>query len=495
MRNFLNEVLVQLRGIWSRLDGGQRLVVAAVLAATVVGLGGIVWYAGRPSYEAVFKASTQDDIDKMQRALQQAGVAYVVADDGMTFTVERSKVGVALMARNKAGLTGRAEASVGGTSTLMDDADTKAWKLAQANCTAAENAILGLEGVVRAKVAASRPRRAAAFRDRDRENRPSATVTVQLQPGTVFLDVAKAAANLTASQLMVPIENVLVVSHTGAQTWRFDPDREAGGGSAEFLAMQRRLGDQKAALAQERLDQLWPGQTSVAVTVELDPTWEITSQKVMLEEPIVSSEKTSKDSNEKVQGRAPDGAAGEPANKDKQSNETKDRTFVTDIGEKRTGKLAPEIRRMTVAVLYDKKLEKVEGFDKQALEKTVKAIVGWDKRRDGEDDFSSLASDFQPVDRAADLSSGPGFGELALRWGPTLGQILGVVVVVLFLKGLFKRGGRAAAAEPAAAPAAAKPPSPDELQRQLRREIERSIAADPATLAKLLESWLAEQKA
>ncbi len=37
--------------------------------------------------------------------------------------------------------------------------------------------------------------------------------------------------------------------------------------------------------------------------------------------------------------------------------------------------------------------------------------------------------------------------------------------------------------------------SPEEQQKRMRREIERTIAGDPAALARLLESWLMEQKA
>ena len=46
----LRDVLVQMKGIWSHLEGGQKLVVATVLFATLAGLGGIVWF-GRPGHE------------------------------------------------------------------------------------------------------------------------------------------------------------------------------------------------------------------------------------------------------------------------------------------------------------------------------------------------------------------------------------------------------------------------------------------------------------
>jgi flagellar M-ring protein FliF len=498
MRTFLNDFLIQLKGIWARLDGGQRLVVVAVLGATVVGLGGIVWYAGRPSYEAVFKASNAEEITQMQGALQQAGVAYVIADDGLTFTVERSKVGMAQLAKNKAGLTSKSDPVIGGTSSLMDDAQTKAFKLAQASIAIAQDAIMELQGVVAVKINANKPAKTSAFRDSAAQNRPSATVILRLQPGTPFMDIAKAAANVAASQLLIPLENVTVHSSTGAQKYNYDPDREAGGGSSEFLNLQRNLGEEKAMLAQARLDQLWPGKTSVAVTVELDPNWEVTSQKILPTEQIVSTEKSTKDKTEKTQGKTdPNAATTDPSPKDLQQNSTSDRSYVTEIGEKRSGKMAPDIKRMTVAVLYDKSLEKIEGFSPDDLKKAVKSIVGWNSKRDDEADFSTLPGDFQPLELGSDLATGPGFVDLALRWGPTVGQILGVIVVVMFLKGLFKRSGKAAVNDEPLVAASAKEENltPEEQQKRMRREIERSIATDPAALAKLLESWLTEQKA
>ena len=506
MRNFFNELLVQMKGIWSRLDGGQRLIVVAVLGATAVGLGGIVWYAGQPTYEVVFTATSKDDITTAKRALEGASVGYQTDDSGMALRVERAKMGAANSALKEAGLGSRLESAIGAGSSIIDDAETKAWKLDNASRAMAENAIRQLEGVLAVTVTASKPRRVNAFRDRDGENRSGAAVILRLKPGATFEAVARSAMSLTASQLMIPAANIEVFSASGSQRYRYDPDREAGGGSSEFLTMQRAFGEERTQQAQQMLDTMWPGKTSVAVTVELDPRWEIVSEKVLPPEPIVKSQKTSKDSTSTATPRAPDlanGSSGSTGRSETQGtpensskNETKDTDFVTEIGERRSGMSAPVVKRMTVAVLYDRSLEKTEGFDKDELIKAIKATVGWNKDRDAEEAFSTMPGDFQPVDLGADLTAGPGFGDLALRWGPTVGQVFGVIVVVLFLRGLFKRvKPRPEAVAEAGAAAAGAAQSAEEQQRRMRREIERSIATDPAALAKLLESWLTEQKA
>lgn len=499
MRFFLNEILSQLKGIWNRLDGGQRLVVSAVMVATIVGLGVVVWFAGQPSYETVFRATTNEEIVQVQQALQKAGISWNVADDGRTFQVDRAKVGQANMAMRQAGLNGGTAPVLGGGTSLIDDAETKAWKLDAASRSQAASAIAMLDGVASVTVAASRPRRTAAFRDRDGEVKPSATVVLRLKTGAPFDSLARSAASVASSQLMVPLENVEIVSSTGNQRWRYNPDRDTGGGSSEFLNLQRNMSDARTQLCQERLDQMWPGKTSVSVIVELDPSWEVTTQKVVPSDQLVRSEKTSKDSTDTTGKPTGEGER----DKDTRKTETKDREFVTEIGERRTGRMAPEIRRMAVAVLYDRSLEQAQGFNKDELVNTVKAIVGWDPARDKPEAFSTMAGEFAPVELEAAAAGGPTMVEVAMRWGPTVGQILGVVVVVLFLRGLFRRAaprGDSADAgylDGSGARAAAKEENltPEEQQKRMRREIERTIASDPAALARLLEAWLMEQKA
>ncbi len=502
MQTFLNDFLAQVKGIWSRLDSGQRLVVMAVTLATVVGFGAIVWFAGQPSYEVVKTAVTAEDSTKIQQALQSAGISFKVDTTGRAFSVESSKIGLANAALMQAGFDG-AQTSVFSTS-IIDDAETKAFKLNNASIAMAQNAIARLDGVLGVTVTASAPKRRAAFRDRDGDTRPSATVTLRLRPGATFEALAASASSLVASQLMIPRQNIDVFSSTGSQKYRYDPDRDVGGGGNDFLAMQSKMGRERTARAQDLLDRMWPGKASVAVTVELDPQWEVRSEKVLPTEQIVKSEKTVKDSTQssRADTAASDASAGGPTNNTKQ--ETKDRDFVTEIGERRTGKFAPDVKRLSVAVLYDRTLEQADGFKPEDLGNAIKAIVGWDTSRDSADAFSMLAGDFAPVDESEFETGSPGFADVALRWGPTIGQILGVIVVVMFLRGLFKRSGVRAPAAAGAAAGAARAGAveineddlpPEDQQKRMRREIERSIASDPAALAKLLESWLMEQKA
>src|SRR5262249_35382918 len=226
-------------------------------------------------------------------------------------------------------------------------------------------------------------------------------------------------------------------------------------------------------------------------------------------DPGVGSEQTTKDSTQS--GASPAGRGGDPSTsaappapaagaRSETKKETTKRDYLPDIGERRSGKVAPEIKRLTVALLYDQALEKKAGF-KDDLVKVVKSIVGWDQSRDDKDGFSTLAEEFRPAapEAGAAAAAGPGMLARALGWARTIGQVLGLLLVLLFLKGLLKQPRARARAAAGAGPAGVEGADtdegelpPEEQQKRMRREIERAIASDPAALAKMLERWLAE---
>lgn len=489
MRQVLTDVTAQLKAIWSRLEAPQRLVVSAVLLATVVGFGVVVWYAGQPSYGVVYRATSGEELVRAEKALTSVGITPRAGRDGLSLEVERADASEAMAAIAKAGLKGEQVPGLDIGGSMMEDANTRQWRLDKVSRAQAKLAIEKLEGVLDADVSASRPRRMMAFRNRANQERPTGAVVLRLRVGASFEDCARAASSIVASQLLIPRENIEVVSSSGGQRWRYDPDREAGGNANEFRKEERRLSDERTMMAQEALDRIWPGKTEVRITVELDPSWEIRSERVVPDEALVASEDVTKDSSD-LPASSPEAGVG------KSKNEQRNRKFVTDIGERRVGKMAPEVQRVSVALLYDAELEAVNGFDKQNLVDVVKAIAGWDDQRDTM--FSTLSGPFEALPELEPIDDGPGIADVALQWAPMVGQVLGVLVVVMFLRGLFKRSGARAPVEAVGTmpqELAEEELSPEEQQKRMRREIERSIATDPAALAKMLEAWLLEQKA
>lgn len=510
MRTFLTDLWTQLKGIWARLDSGQRLVVGAVLTATAVGLGAMVWFAGRPSYEVVFTATTAAELKQARSVLSQAGVSFMPDETGMSILVEHSRVPSTNALLIEGGVrTANGANSTSGIGSMMEDSQTRTERLDEHRRDQATVAIGALDGVVSVDILATRPNR-SPFRDRDRDSRPQASVTLRLRPGTPFEQVANSALIMAAAQLGIPRENVTVVDAASYERFNWNPDREAGGGSDSFLRTQREMSAERTRIAQQKLDAVYPGQTIVTVSVQLDPSFETRTEKLLPKKLPNTSEDTTKEETRSGVANASgdpssgavsaDSRAGSGPSTTKETSKVQAASLSSDmIGEVRTGKLFYETKRIDVAVMYDNKLAK-DGFDEARFKKTVEALVGCDPTRldangNPTEQVQLMASPWPEGSEPIPMS-GPGMGDTALRWAPIVGQVLGVLLVLLFLKSLFKRARPAGATAAAAAAAEEeKDLTPEEQARRMRREIERSIAADPAALAKMLETWLTEQKA
>jgi flagellar M-ring protein FliF len=507
MPAFLSEILAQLRAIWARLDGGQRLVVVTVLLATTAGLGAIVWFAGRPDWRALRTFAEPRELALAAAALDQRGVPYRI--DGGTITVEASRQDEARAAMLAEGLTGGGDPDAGDESlaSMTLDSASKAHLLAQKQRRLAESNLMQLGGVRRATVSFHKPRRELlAYGSLGQENRPTANAVLVIAPGESFRRIARSAVHTVSAALGVPTDAVTIVDATTKEIWREEPDRGTSLDSTDFLAMQRAWSERLTEQAQRMLNPLYPDQAHVLVTVDLDPSWEIRQTDLVPSEPLIKRQRTETDDSRSAQPAQ----AGDPsltaaitnasatapveARGPTQKRSTSEKEFETRIGTAQSGKLAPEVRRISVALVLDESLA-LEQTQLDTVTKMVKNAVGWDEQRDG-GGFAIHVDQFKEA-APVEPESGGGIGELAAAWGPTAGQVAAVLVVLLFLRSLLRRSQlpRSAAAAQATGPERLEELAPEEQVRRMRREIETAIGQDPAAISRMIESWLAEQKA
>lgn len=512
MPTFLAELLAQMRAIWKRLDAGQRTVVVAVMLGTIAGLGALVVWAGRPDYQVVLTSDDAREFTKATAALEQRNFSYQL--DGRSILVEASHSREARAALFAAGVTG----GDGGDATeglggITMDSQSKAFLLDQQKRKQAERAVRELHGVTSVVISFSKPKR-ALYANLDSETTPRASVTLGIAAGESFRKIARGVVPVASSALAVPPEQVTVINIRTAETYR--PDLEHGGDAldtGDFLAMQERRAAELCEKAQHLLEATYPGQVRVVVNVELDPLFDFQKKTLVPESPLLRSEKTSR---QETGGNTGGGTTGDPSTTAAVSgsanvsggngggngnkNETKDREYETSLGTSQTGKWAPDIRKLSVALVIDEAVP----TDPQKLEKIVgivKSAVGWDQDRDGKNgDVSILVDKFKPLPEAP-AESGPGVLGMVQEFGPAVGQVVAVVLVLLFLRGLLRRSQRPLPARaPARGPGAtavaadATPLTPQDEVKRARKEIEQSIAADPASISRLIEGWLAEQR-
>ena len=515
MPTFLVELLSQVKAIWGRLDAGQRLTVGAVLLATLAGLGAIVWFAGRPDYQEVFSSEDPRLLGEARSALTGAAVPF--KPEGMALLVDRDQYQAARAALADSGITGVSDPEADNAfSNMMMDSVGRADALHSKNCRRAEHSVRKIAGVQDVTVVASKPKR-PLYASLDDESKPRANVTITLRAGEPFRPVAVNAMEVVSAALAIPSANVSVTNARTKEIYRANPDLGNDVGVGDFLAQQEKRSRELTDRAQQLLDTVYPGQARVSVNVQLDPAYEQRREKIVPDTPVLKTERRVKGDSKDASGLP----AGDPSTTATASgatgtsvaaagnttkNETIDKTYEATTGEMVKGKLAPDIRALSVSLLVDEALQ-LDDAKRKDLGALIKNAVGWEQGRDPE--VALLTEKFKAL---PEPEVPPSFDMMALaaRYGPLLAQVVGVVVVVLFLRGLLRKGGVAPVRKSAPAPTRGapmpaleeQPPveseetmTPEQLYRRMRRDIERAIADDPAAISRLLESWLAEQKA
>ncbi|MEZ5967101.1 MAG: flagellar M-ring protein FliF C-terminal domain-containing protein [Planctomycetota bacterium] len=497
MPRFLVDLLAQFRGVWTRLDGGQRWLMVSVLALTLVGLGGMMWVAGQPDYQLVVEAVDPREVSSAVRALSQAGIPF--SRDGRGIAVPRSLVPEARSVLFESGVT----ASAGGGSESDDlmtrftlDRDARKDLLDAKNRSRAERAVLQIEGVLSATVTSSMPKR-SIYQSLDSETEPRASVLVRVRAGASFRRIAAAAVETACAALGVAPEHVVVVNTSTQERYSIDSRTGSTVDTTEFLSLQRARSDELTDRAQAVLDRLYPDQARVQVVVELDPNWETRQEKIVPDAPILVSDKTTKtDSTESSSSVGGDPSASTqaaeasgPRNNKKDS--TSEKSYEPFRGTSNKGKLAPDVRRLSVALVLDEKLQ-LAAEKLSNVENLIKQCVGFTADRDG----FAIHVEKLPELKVEPPPSGPGTLEALKDYVPTIAQVVGVVIVLLFLRGMLRR----AVEKPSAAVASVEEEvpeeslSPEESIRRMRRDIEKAITEDPAAVSRMLEGWLTEVK-
>lgn len=506
MPEFVAEIYAQMKAIWARLDGGQRLTIGSVLLAAMVGLGGIVWYAAQPDWVVAFVDRRGNQIGDAESVLSQSGVGIKVEGDRLLVRTEDLEAARRALARE--GVAGAGEAETGSLVTnITMDRDSRIDALAELNSRRARLAVLKIQGVIEADVRHIRAKSTPFQAEREQSR---AAVILRLRSGEDFGDIARSAIQLVSATVGVAPEHVSVINAVTKAQFQLDAKNPSLDDN-RFLEQQRRRSEAATAKAQAMLDRAYPDKAQVMVSVVLDPNWEIRREKAPLQKPIVREERTTKDSTNDARGTGSggdpsttaatagtDSAAATPAVGSTTQKDTKEKVYEPVWSEIDSGKLAPEIMFMSVALILD---DSLDASKEEAIKSLIKNTIAWSDTRD-QDRFSVLREKLSPPEVLPPVP-GPSPMLLVEQYGPIVGQVLAVLIVLLFLKRLLKRaavrggvgsGGSGGATGAASAAQPAVDLTPDEARRRMRREIEKAIADDPAAISELLESWLAEHK-
>ncbi|GEM_PF-2072268 len=527
MPETLAQILGQFKGIWKQISPGQRIVVLAVFIGVMALLGGVVWYGSRTDMVPLAAGLTGEDLKKVQDVLSEKGVEWKVRGD--TIMVPRTSLSSIRMELAMKGV-GRN----GQGWDLLDRVSITAprflfrQKELQARCQVIADSIETIEGVESARVTAVVPKK-ALFEEDAENSRVKASVTVRTRPGVSLGPYIPAIVNLVSGAIeRLEPKNVRVVD---ARTGRLYTTSENGeGGLASGMEKVKSLTEYLEKRAQTFLERaLGPGHS--AVMVHLDVDMKAMEEKVEEKDPdskVVLHERSSTETSTTTGGAAGGapgvgnaalGSGSGPGSFAKaagpsKSQEEKEREYdykkTTQVIRDPGGK----ITRMTTSVQVDSDYLKkmvldslsAGAKDKKAapdparvakalreqvakITQLVKTAVGFDEKRGDQVTVETIPFARPVVEEVA--TGGLPLGRM-IGYGA---QVLGALVVLLFLRGLL-RSSRKPLLEPVTSTGSKEEKSridPVQERKRLRREIERTVAEDPGAVGRLLVGWLQEK--
>ena len=492
---FVSELLGQLKNIWAQLSGGQRVSVAAVLAATVVGMLSLAYYATRPDYVAFGNAIEGADRQRVVAALEEKSIDYRVENG--TILVNGSQKSDAEKALDAAGLRGDGAAEETSGSGMLEDRAQRQWRLQLKKVRRIERSIRKMEGVTYVQVNPHAAERSQFLR---KKGSGRASVIVRFIHAASFRRMAGEIRKVVASSLGLDPKMVEVVSSDGQSL--SDTAVSAGAGFSPLLELQSRHAADLTLKARGLLEKVYPGKTYVAVAVEYDNKIVESQEDIVSADKIVQQETSykTKDSTGSAASGDPNGtgATGGASSANsftaapKNSSVTQvDKKYHPITGKKTTRPLGPDLKQISVALSIDESLSS----KKTEIENLIKGVIGWSSGRDRE--ITASIAKFEELEEAPVTGATI---EMLREWAPLAGQILSVVFVLFFLKGLLKRNRSpslatsAGGARGVAGAQDAAEEDPAKAAIRLRREIEKAVAQDPASVSRLLESWLATKE-
>jgi hypothetical protein len=229
-----------------------------------------------------------------------------------------------------------------------------------------------------------------------------------------------------------------------------------------FLALQARLAEDRRQRVQGMLDRIWPNRAFVTIGVELDPRWTRSEERIQPDAPALIDEQRSQGADGRQQ-----------------------RTYEPFSGERTVTMLAPEIRRVSAALVLDTEVAR-DPAQQQRIVDAVKKAIGPVRGQDADVEVlvESLAP--RPTQKSNPTTSE---GDPAPEDYTVLAA--SIALSALGMAWYWLRHSRRLRDRQQSR---TTPPEPtvEEVKRQRRDAIEAAVNRDPVQAARMFERWMAE---
>jgi flagellar M-ring protein FliF len=540
-------LLARARALTSSFTRTQLLTLAAAFVLVVAIVAGSAWYVSAPTYALLFTDMDPESAAQVVTRLKGMNVAYELADGGRTVRVDSARLDEVRLELASQGLPGTGRVGF----EIFDRTAFGATEfLEQVNYRRALEGEIARTIAALSEVSSARVHIAMGRDSLFGESRPAkASVVLMLRhperplaPSTVTGIVNLVAASVEGLRP----DSVVVIDGLGRPLSRPDQDETP---AAEQLERQQRLEREMAARVVALLEPVVGiGRVRANVALTLDSQSLEQTEEVWDPSTVVRSRQTTSDQSI---GASPTLVAGARGNLPPPANADLPAPAVSTPGSTRTSEITNyevgrttrhtvrpggDITRISVAVVVDddvvqeadesgamrlvRRPRTAEELEK--LQALVAASIGLDPARGDRATVENIAFGDVVVDAPP-----PTWVE---RYGPVLREVLRVVaVLVLALAAFFivvRPLMRRAAAMPTARgaavselPAAAgdRPRTVAEIEKDIEAQLEAEVAAaqradsrrlpvltrrvssislkDPENVAKLLRSWMTEDRA
>ncbi len=543
----------QLSSFWSRQNTSQKVTLVVLVLAVVVVAPLLVSWATTPSYAVAFSGLSEADAGQIVQALDDANIPYKLSGSG-TIQVPSNQVYSVRLRMAKDGLpqSGTVGFELFSQNTLGMNEFTQRVNYQRALEGELERTIGSLDTIEAVRVHVVTPEKSLLS---EAQAPTTASVTLKVKPGRALdASVVASITHLVASAVEgLQPENVVIVDTNGNMLAAGDSSSANGAAIAQVdnqRAIELAAAAEVQKKAQSLLDSvLGPNRAVVQASVAMDWTQrEITSQSF---EPTVSAIRSSQKTNEiyTTNGETTGGVPGSasnlptpvatvPAGAGSSNYQHTEETVNYEISQTETKEIAApgQIKRISLSVMVDGVTDQQQ---LDALKESVAAAAGIDTQRG-----DSLSVQTLPFDRsyytqqAAEIEKSAKTGRY-LQIGEAIAAALAAGLLLFFVLGQIKKlrqvsaqswkpvmlpaaeaarglpggapqqiaAGAMAGAKPGAlagAPSLAQTPAPrpaefklaqpDPQDEQMQRVVSRMTEENPASVAEIIQLWLAEDK-
>ncbi|AHF07789.1 flagellar basal-body MS-ring/collar protein FliF [Desulfitobacterium metallireducens] len=526
-----------IREFWGKLSRPQKIITVIAPLIVTVALVSLILWAGRPQYVALFSNLADTDAGAITTKLKDLKVNYQLANNGTTIMVPQSQASEVRLELANAGLPQGSKFSFDYLNSVRlgeTDADRKI-RYVLGLQTELETTLKTLAGVEDARVHIVMPDPSLFA---DKEKPATAAVTLKVATGTEIADEqVKAIANLLRGSVEgLQPENVTIVDTKGntlsdVLSSESDPKKL----TVTQLQLQQKVETDLQKSLQSMLDRVFgTGKTVVRANAVLNFDQVSINSTKNGPGAVVSEKNSTENTANNAQGGATPGVTpnvapgyvGTTANGSTSTSAKTDstRNYQVDSTQEQRVVAPGSVKRLSVSIMADSDV--VTNAQLAQIQTVVASASGIDLTRGDQIEVAALPFDKTGIDQEQQQRDAAARNQQLLRYVELgIGALLALVFIFLVLRMRSKRkaeaGGFDLSGELQPVPLAAaeelllaqqqaqqqaereadlklaqkKKKSAEEIEKQKVKEaVELYAENNPDDVAKLVKTWLAEEK-